>query len=117
MNWPANRSTSGRLRTPSWPSLPTAGPRACPARKCVRRALTPLGRIGLAQLLPSCRTESGMPFPSTDPETVEDRVVFRSPDGLHLRGTLARSEGPIVGAAVLVHGGGVTRDEGGFFTR
>ncbi len=58
-----------------------------------------------------------MPYRSTDLETVEDRVVFRSPDGLQLRGTLARSEGPNVGAAVLVHGGGVTRDEGGFFTR
>jgi pimeloyl-ACP methyl ester carboxylesterase len=44
-------------------------------------------------------------------------VTFRSLDGLHLHGTLVT---PAVGSgnpAVLVHGGGVTRDEGGFFTR
>lgn len=42
---------------------------------------------------------------------------FRSADGLTLRGTLvtAAEQGPA--AAVFVHGGGVTRDEGGFFTR
>ncbi len=44
-------------------------------------------------------------------------VDFRSPDGLHLRGTLVTPDGPITGSAVLVHGGGATRDEGGFFTR
>jgi pimeloyl-ACP methyl ester carboxylesterase len=45
-------------------------------------------------------------------------AAFRSPDGLNLRGTLLRPAAPdAVGAAVLVHGGGVTRDEGGFFTR
>ena len=51
---------------------------------------------------------------------------FRSRDGLRLRGTLVRPAGAAgaAGAAVavgpavvLVHGGGVTRDEGGFFTR
>jgi pimeloyl-ACP methyl ester carboxylesterase len=44
-------------------------------------------------------------------------VAFRSPDGLALRGTFVVPDGPPRGAAVLVHGGGVTRDEGGFFTR
>lgn len=38
-------------------------------------------------------------------------------DGLHLAGTLVRPDGPVERAAVLVHGGGVTREEGGFFTR
>jgi pimeloyl-ACP methyl ester carboxylesterase len=42
---------------------------------------------------------------------------FRSFDGLRLRGTLVTSDAPRRIAAVFVHGGGVTRDEGGFFTR
>lgn len=45
------------------------------------------------------------------------RVEFRSMDGLRLRGTLVvppSARGP---AVVLVHGGGVTREEGGFFAR
>jgi len=45
------------------------------------------------------------------------QVEFRSLDGLRLRGTLAvpsSMDGP---AVVLVHGGGVTREESGFFTR
>jgi pimeloyl-ACP methyl ester carboxylesterase len=43
-------------------------------------------------------------------------MEFRSLDGLTLRGTFTESE-RAAGVAVLVHGGGVTRDEGGFFTR
>jgi uncharacterized protein len=48
----------------------------------------------------------------------QDRQVeFRSLDGLRLRGTLVVPS-PVRGpAVVLVHGGGVTRDEGGFYTR
>lgn len=42
---------------------------------------------------------------------------FRTFDGLRLHGTLVRPDGPARAAVVLVHGGGVTRDEGGFFTR
>jgi pimeloyl-ACP methyl ester carboxylesterase len=42
---------------------------------------------------------------------------FRSLDGLLLRGSVVIPVGSLGGAAVLVHGGGVTRDEGGFFTR
>ena len=43
---------------------------------------------------------------------------FRSLDGLRLLGTLIAAPVAADGnAAVLVHGGGVTRDEGGFFTR
>ncbi len=43
---------------------------------------------------------------------------LRSLDGLRLRGTVAvpRTERPWK-SAVMVHGGGVTREEGGFFTR
>ncbi|MEE1823792.1 alpha/beta fold hydrolase [Streptomyces sp. BE20] len=48
----------------------------------------------------------------TDIET-----TFKSLDGTALYGTLARSGGPTSGVAVLVHGSGVTREEGGFFTR
>jgi uncharacterized protein len=44
-------------------------------------------------------------------------VTFRSLDGLHLAGTVVLPPGELAGAAVLVHGGGVTREEGGFFTR
>lgn len=43
-------------------------------------------------------------------------TTVRTPDGLHLSGTLVLPDGARQ-AAVLVHGGGVTREEGGFFTR
>ncbi|ABD11901.1 lysophospholipase [Frankia casuarinae] len=44
-------------------------------------------------------------------------VSLRTFDGLHLAGTLVTPEATYERAAVLVHGGGVTREEGGFFTR
>lgn len=44
-------------------------------------------------------------------------VSLRTLDGLHLAGTLVMSDVPPRVAVVLVHGGGVTREEGGFFTR
>lgn len=44
-------------------------------------------------------------------------VTIRTLDGLHLAGTFSTPEGPSGQAVVLVHGGGVTREEGGFFTR
>ncbi len=42
---------------------------------------------------------------------------IRTLDGLHLAATLVTSDQPSTRAVVLVHGGGVTREEGGFFTR
>jgi alpha-beta hydrolase superfamily lysophospholipase len=42
---------------------------------------------------------------------------FRTLDGLDLAGTLVTPESPAARPVVLVHGGGVTREEGGFFTR
>jgi predicted alpha/beta hydrolase len=47
----------------------------------------------------------------------EQHVTIRSRDGLHLAGTLVRQDTPADQAVVLVYGGGVTREEGGFFTR
>ncbi|MBY8887675.1 lysophospholipase [Streptomyces sp. PTM05] len=47
---------------------------------------------------------------------VEEDFEFSSLDGLCLRGTLTAPQ-TAQGVAVLTHGGGVTRDEGGFFTR
>ena len=48
---------------------------------------------------------------------VTDRQTrIRTPDGLYLSGSLFTVDGARR-AAVLVHGGGVTREEGGFFTR
>ncbi|WP_024802888.1 alpha/beta hydrolase [Nocardia sp. BMG51109] len=41
----------------------------------------------------------------------------RSLDGLQLEATLVTPDQPTPRAVVLVHGGGVTREEGGFFTR
>ncbi|WP_433578562.1 alpha/beta hydrolase [Nocardia brasiliensis] len=41
----------------------------------------------------------------------------RTLDGLHLAATLVTPGQPATQAVVLVHGGGVTREEGGFFTR
>jgi pimeloyl-ACP methyl ester carboxylesterase len=46
-----------------------------------------------------------------------DDVEFHSLDGLSLRGTLVRPSVVTSAATVLVHGGGVTREEGGFFGR
>jgi alpha-beta hydrolase superfamily lysophospholipase len=48
---------------------------------------------------------------------MSDETIFRSPDNLHLRGTVVRPNSRTNAVAVLVHGGGVTREEGGFFTR
>jgi pimeloyl-ACP methyl ester carboxylesterase len=42
---------------------------------------------------------------------------IRTLDGLLLGGTLVQPETPTDHAIVLVHGGGVTREEGGFFAR
>jgi len=47
----------------------------------------------------------------------ERRITIRSLDGLNIVGTLTHAACPSPVAAVLVHGGGVTREEGGFFTR
>jgi uncharacterized protein len=52
---------------------------------------------------------------SAQPATSE--ISFRSRDGLRLCGTYVRPAEPSGPAVVLVHGGGVSRDEGGFFTR
>lgn len=44
-------------------------------------------------------------------------TTIRTFDGLHLQGTLVTPASPVERAVVLVHGGGVTREEGGFFAR
>jgi alpha-beta hydrolase superfamily lysophospholipase len=44
-------------------------------------------------------------------------VTFRTVDGLRLAGTMVVPDGQPDRGVVLVHGGGVTREEGGFFTR
>jgi uncharacterized protein len=49
--------------------------------------------------------------------SISKPTVFGTFDGLTLRGTLVHPESDGHAAAVFVHGGGVTRDEGGFFTR
>jgi len=44
-------------------------------------------------------------------------LTLRTRDGLQLRGTLVQPAGASDRAVVFVHGGGVTREEGGFFAR
>ncbi|MFF2845878.1 alpha/beta hydrolase [Streptomyces sp. NPDC058001] len=44
-------------------------------------------------------------------------VTLRTLDGLRLAGTLVSPDAAASHGVVLVHGGGVTREEGGFFTR
>ncbi|MGH1552470.1 alpha/beta hydrolase [Streptomyces sp. L7] len=44
-------------------------------------------------------------------------MSVRTLDGLQLAGTLVEPGQPTSRALVLIHGGGVTREEGGFFTR
>jgi uncharacterized protein len=49
---------------------------------------------------------------------VSDQILhLRTLDGLRLAATLVKPEQTTGRAVVLVHGGGVTREEGGFFTR
>lgn len=48
---------------------------------------------------------------------VSRQTAVRTPDGLHLGGSLVVPDAPNGTGVVLVHGGGVTREEGGFFTR
>jgi hypothetical protein len=43
----------------------------------------------------------------------ESVIRFRTLDGLHLAGTFVSPDAAPDRAAVLVHGGGVTREEGG----
>ena len=60
--------------------------------------------------------ESGRAEMGTD--GIDERLTeFRSLDGLRLRGTFVTTATSRGHAALLIHGGGVTRDEGGFFTR
>ncbi|RCG29465.1 alpha/beta fold hydrolase [Sphaerisporangium album] len=49
--------------------------------------------------------------------STEHEITFRTLDGQQLAGTLVAPDGPPEHAVVLVHGGGVTRHESGFFTR
>jgi uncharacterized protein len=51
------------------------------------------------------------------PMPTADNMTLRTLDGLHLAGTLVSPDTPASRGVVLVHGGGVTREEGGFFTR
>lgn len=44
-------------------------------------------------------------------------TTIRTLDGLRLSGTLVTPDAALRQAVVLIHGGGVTREEGGFFTR
>jgi uncharacterized protein len=44
-------------------------------------------------------------------------ATFRTLDGFHLAVTIVMPDGAANRAVVLVHGGGVSREEGGFFTR
>ncbi|MFD4573541.1 alpha/beta hydrolase [Streptomyces sp. NPDC058417] len=46
-----------------------------------------------------------------------ETVTVRTLDGLHLAGTLECRQESTARAVLLVHGGGVTREEGGFFGR
>jgi alpha-beta hydrolase superfamily lysophospholipase len=54
---------------------------------------------------------------ATPAGTTATEFAFRSLDGLRLCGTLVRPRAMTGPPVVLVHGGGVTRDEGGLFTR
>ena len=66
------------------------------------------GRVAVAVLAPQAGRIVAL---------VADRQTrIRTPDGLYLSGSLFTVDGARR-AAVLVHGGGVTREEGGFFTR
>lgn len=56
-------------------------------------------------------------FGVEEPLMTSETISFRTLDGLQLTGTLVVPEQMGGRAVVLVHGGGVTREEGGFFTR
>ncbi|MGL5857482.1 MAG: alpha/beta hydrolase [Angustibacter sp.] len=54
---------------------------------------------------------------ASSPDISEVEVAVRALDGLQLSGTWTTPSVAPRSATVLVHGGGVTREEGGFFTR
>lgn len=56
-------------------------------------------------------------MPDDATPAVTTQTSFRSADGLLLRGTFVAPSGLPRSCTVLVHGGGVTREEGGFFGR
>jgi len=60
--------------------------------------------------------DSGAVDPTLDAMPTSE-VTIRTLDGLRLVGTLVDPGPPTSLAVVLVHGGGVTREEGGFFAR
>jgi len=49
--------------------------------------------------------------------SITREITVRTVDGLNLAGTLATPSRSLHSGVVLVHGGGVTREEGGFFAR
>jgi uncharacterized protein len=53
----------------------------------------------------------------TEAGPMSSPCTIRSLDGLQLAATLDTPAEPAHHGALLVHGGGVTREEGGFFTR
>lgn len=58
-----------------------------------------------------------MPIQDDETRVREAAVTFASRDGLRLAGTFTTPRHDQSSVTVLVHGGGATRDEGGFFTR
>ena len=79
-------------------------------------AVTPSSCAASATAESEHHVASGGVTPSEPPATTGS--TFRSLDGLRLGGTFVRPSSLVTGpAVVLVHGGGVTREEGGFFAR
>src|SRR5262245_35906469 len=83
--------------------------------KLSSEVLGQLGEIGATRE----RSTWSLPLqsPYACPMPTSTQATVRTLDGLHLAGTLVEPGQPTSRAVVLVHGGGVTREEGGFFTR
>jgi pimeloyl-ACP methyl ester carboxylesterase len=103
-----------RNRRSSRAILNTASLRQCPATHIVNRTT----RDDAKKEIPStgqwhCGQVADVRIAGSQGRQVE----FRSLDGLRLRGTLVLPSTVHGPAVVLVHGGGVTREEGGFYAR
>ncbi|WP_391858307.1 alpha/beta hydrolase [Streptomyces silvisoli] len=80
----------------------------------VHRDLLEMPPVGGLARIAGARCSSG----HYDRRMVDElETAFRSLDGTTLAGTVTAPDGATAGLVVLAHGGGVTRHEGGFFTR
>jgi len=94
------------------PYLCVAHPRPGVRARSVRQASCTVGKKPLRGWRAIC-----LPLAGGGASFQSDVTTVRTLDGLHLAAALVTTDTSPDRAVVLVYGGGVTREEGGFFTR